>query len=252
MIYYVLDTCVIIPNYFDPPKPINPFSPTSQEQYSIKKDKRIRDCFAFICSQWLKKEAMLIVPNFVVAEILNYFAYHQFRKLGQNKEQAKDGYKRLKDRFIDQIRYSPHLDFERKSDGEKWFFNYELNRHHILNLDKIFPIEHNTFPLEQDPNIQEGKVSLSPFDMLLISVAIELETLVGRNNVFLASAEKRMCSVCLDSTLPKCYKLDAITNPQTQLPQLTEKEKITIPQPKITMTIGKDVRSNSGNDSLNY
>jgi len=234
MIYYVFDTNALKRIYSAPPQAKNPQKPTSQERCEIKQHKRATKSFAYICSQWIREEVILIVPNFVIAELLNCFAYQHFRNLGKNPTQANKDYQKVKDRFIEQIRYSPNITFEKKQEIKKWFFNYELNRHHILNLDKILPIEHTTEPLKKDQNTSGGKIALSPPDLLLISVGLELEVLVGKGSVFLATEERRLTIVCKNERLPTCYKLDAIRDPEKELPKIESGQTIYSPPAKIS------------------
>lgn len=227
MIYYVLDTSVIIPNYFQSP------DPAKTPAYLIKKDIRIREVFAYICSQWIAQKAILIVPNFVIAEVLNYFASSHFRGTNKTPNQAKKDYEELRDKFIGKVKYNQNQTLNDRKGTKRWFFNYELNRHHILSLDRVFPIEHTTEPIKKEPNVRDGYTHLSPFDLLLISVAIELEVLVGSNKVFLLTLERRMKMVCDNGSLPKCYKVDDINNPKEELPDIKQKEEVVIPSQRI-------------------
>jgi len=231
MIFYVFDTCAVKFKYFDSPQPVNPKEPTSQEQYEIKRYERVQNSLAYITAQWVDKKAMLIIPNFVIAEMLNIFAFHHYRELKKSARVAKKDYERVKDIFIGQIRYSGKQSIQERIQSKKYFFNYELNRHHLLNLDKIFPIEHSTPPLKREVNMRYGDCELSAFDLLLISVAIELETLVGEGTVFIVTTEKRILDVCKKGKFPACYKIDAVTNPEKQLPKIEVDQKINIPIP---------------------
>jgi len=59
--------------------------------------------------------------------------------------------------FIKRIRYSPKESVTERQASEKSFFNYELNRHHILSLDRILPTEHATKPLyTEKTNYRKG------------------------------------------------------------------------------------------------
>lgn len=226
MIYYVLDTGVILPNYFNPP---HKSKDTKRADKLKLQDKRIRECYAYIYAQWIKEEAKLIIPNFILAETINQFAYYHFRELGKTKEQAKRDFLKLKEKFINQVIYTPELSKDIETQEQKCFFNYELNRHHILNLEHIIPIEHTTEPIQKTKYMFWGKHALSAFDLLLISVAMELRKLMGKDRVFILTREHRLWSVCQDESLPKCYKLSIIEKPEINLPRLNVKEELIVP-----------------------
>jgi hypothetical protein len=64
------------------------------------------------------------------------------------------------------MRYSAKQTIGVRKMDERYFFNYELNRHHILNLDKVLSIEHSTEPLVKDTNGRSGQTHLSTFDLI--------------------------------------------------------------------------------------
>jgi len=224
MIYYVLDSGVLI-NRYKRPEDI----PARNRRYF---DNTI-ECYGYIKSQWVMGAAILIVPNFTISEIFNFFAFHYFRRENAgNSSRANGNYLTFVKNLIEKIQYTPLESLKQRHELNKMYLNYELNRHHILELDKIMPVEHTTEPLVK-PN---GKISaLGGIDLLVIAVAIELETFLGEGNVYIATIEKRMAKVCANSSFPKCYNLGDITDPPNQLPSIQCEQTVNIPEPVITL-----------------
>ena len=112
------------------------------------------------------------MPNFCIAEVFNTFA-----KLKYRKEKISDEvYKTLKDKFRNLIR------------GGRIIYHYELSRYHILNVDYIVAFEHQ-FKIH-------SKEFLSTFDILIISMGIELVRIHGDKNFYIITNDKRISSFC--------------------------------------------------------
>lgn len=185
MIAYIFDTGVILRTFFPPDR----F--TGDEKRSALAKQRIE---RIILPQWVTSQASLIVPNFVVAETLKIFAEYFLSDESKTFKERYSSYEEAKDVLINWISYKPVFNESRKPDEENKFFNYELNRHHLLNLDKIFEYDFKTIPIEVDEK-RRPRV-LSSTDALIISVGVELRRLFGLKNVFILTLDKRMQKVC--------------------------------------------------------
>ena len=141
MICYIFDTGVVLRTLLP-----SAFPSPSGEAELIKH--RIDQ---YVMTQWVDNKASLIIPNFIVSEVLRNFAkiFCFDEKQGINQRVSK--YAEAKKYFIRSIKYAPIFDDHnhRKHDQINKFINYELNRHHILNLDKIFEFDYRTTPISK-------------------------------------------------------------------------------------------------------
>ncbi|MDR0800637.1 MAG: hypothetical protein LBN01_03805 [Endomicrobium sp.] len=111
------------------------------------------------------------IPQFCIAEVFNTFAkwYYSEDKISPEKyeELCKIFKKLIRNRFV--------------------FYPYDLHRYHNLNCDKIYEVEHKT------PAQKKGK--LSTFDILILAMAIELQTIHGNDNITILSCDKRILEI---------------------------------------------------------
>ncbi len=163
MKYYLIDTSAIIPYYVP--------------SYLTKKITRIIE-------EKQKGEAFLYMPNFCIAEVFNTFAKFCFRQ----KKITEKEYEACSNKFKDAIH------------NARLIYHYELNRYHILNIDCIAPFEHQycLTRIKKTPNGKEENEDwfMSTFDMLLISMGIELVKMMGNENVSLITCDKRIKTIC--------------------------------------------------------
>jgi predicted nucleic acid-binding protein len=120
-------------------------------------------------------QAVLFIPNFCVAEVLNTFAKKHFGEKGMGDEE----YKRILEDFRNHIHWG------------KTLYAYDLNRYHIVAADKIIPAEHKR------PR-RDRHDYLSTFDILIIAMACELSHTRGVDNVALLTCDSRLGHVCND------------------------------------------------------
>lgn len=184
MIVYILDTGVVLrtifpPDYFDNKEMATTTQRRMQQQ---------------VLPQWVLNQASLIVPNFVVAETLKFLAHFFLFDDQKSFDARKKDYESAKNIFIDWVRYKTDFDPGKKDKEVNKFFNYELNRHHILNLDKIFECDFTTTPIEK--NEDNKPKALSTQDALLIAVGAELRRVFGQNEVYLLTLDSRIEKVC--------------------------------------------------------
>lgn len=235
MIFYVLDTNLILSQCLPPPTITNPTTPTPLEKDKTRNYNNRKKVFQHILTQWFTDDAILIVPNFIVSEVLNKLASYSYRESGLSKTNAKVKYEYSKNLFLKMISYDAKQTYEQRRANGRCFFNYELNRHHVLSLDIILPIEHTTEPLTVGTG-KHGYAYLATFDQMLIAVAVELENILGEGRVFLATCDQRVAKVCSHESLPTCYLVnDAVKNLDINLPAINTKEVITVPKPAKVM-----------------
>lgn len=217
MICYIFDTGIILRTFL--PSGLFPSDPISNEINEAELvSKRIRQ---HVFTHWVRNEASLIIPNFIVAETLRKFAqiFCFDEKLPINTRIHR--YAEAKKIFIRWIKYRTIFgDHHSREEEVNRFINYELNRHHILNLDRIFEFDYRTSPI---------KKSLSAPDALLISVGVELQRIVGNKNVFILTKDKRVESVCMENQpkLPLAiYVADDRYSEEKLFPKIAQGSKI--------------------------
>jgi len=162
MKYYLIDASAIIHYYI----PLYPKLTSNIDQ---------------IIKQRQEGKSFLFMPNFCIAEVFNVFAkyYYRWRKL------KREEYEKCCKEFRDAIH------------NAKLIYHYELNRYHILNIDYIVPFEHQFLIKKRfNKDEEEKEWFLSTFDILFISMGIELVRMMGFENVFLISCDTRIKSIC--------------------------------------------------------
>ncbi len=188
-IFYLLDTSAAAHHYI-PDKDITPQIDLILEQQALTK------AFAFI-------------PQFCVSELFNTFAKIHFRKkesypeeyqeqyLQDFKPLSKDEYKEVCDNFKEDMKFG------------KIFYNYELNRYHIFNADYIIPFEHQVNLIKTNPKTKkEEPWLLSSFDILVISMGMELTKINGPDSTYLLTCDKRMKIVT--DNIREAFKSDVV------------------------------------------
>jgi len=153
----------------------------------------------YLLSENQRGQSFFYLPSFCVAEVLNSFAKYRFRF----KTLTAEKYKEVRDNFLDHVRY------------RKLFYCYDLHRYHNLNSDDVFEIEHSydteytatetTFGddletigkmlKEKDKNDSISKHYLSTYDILLISMGMELRRIL-KKNIYMLTKDKRLYNVC--------------------------------------------------------
>ncbi len=115
------------------------------------------------------------IPQFCILEVLNTISKWYYREVnGQRKitlEQAKQSI----NIFSEMIR------------NKEYLYTYEFNQNHILNSNKIFPVEHTT--------PKGNKSYLSTFDIAIIAMGAELQFVHGKENFSIISSDKRLVDV---------------------------------------------------------
>jgi len=132
-----------------------------------------------LVEQKQRQQSFLFVPIFCIAETYNTFAKYHYR---QNKINSKE-YSLIYEKFTSDIRRG------------KLFYQTELNRWHIMNVDYISPIEHTWFTRRPNKENKEEDWYLSTFDILFIATGIELARILGRNNLTLVTCDERIVKI---------------------------------------------------------
>jgi hypothetical protein len=123
-------------------------------------------------------KAFLLIPNFCVAETFNALARLHYRK----KELNADLYQFCKRTFGSDIH------------NGQFFYHYEMNRYHILDVDHIIPFEH-LFLTERPKGAKKGEDwSLSTYDVLIIAMGMELDRITG-GAAHLVTCDRRMDAI---------------------------------------------------------
>ena len=162
MKYYLIDTSAVVYRYI----PSTILTPKINRLIQQRQDGK----------------AFLFMPNFCIAEVFNTFAKYRFRYRKPKK--------------ISQEKYEEsHENFAEAIQNAKLIYHYELNRYHILNVDYIVPFEHQ-FYLTRKTKGEDKEWFLSTFDILFISMGIELVRMMGFDNVCLVSDDKRTITIC--------------------------------------------------------
>jgi len=116
------------------------------------------------------KRALLYVPQFCVAEVLNAFA----RVFYKDQSVGEETYIEWRDVFIKAIH------------NRRILYCYDLHRYHNLNTDKVFEIEHTT---SYNP---KRKNYLSALDILIIAMGMELRRIHPPDDVSVLTRDGRL------------------------------------------------------------
>lgn len=220
MIVYLFDTSVATRVFL--PSKLFAKQYKGEERAELVKEKIKK----YVFPQWVKKQADLFLPNFIIAETLFLFAQATMRNQSIPFEKRIQKYSELKSSFIGWVKYQPVVKSLREASQVNRFFNYELNRHHILNLDKIMEFDNQTEPFID----KEGKqLALSTIDLLLVSVGVELRRLFGDESVYILTLDKRLQTVCMkwQEHLPRAILVDDDSfDDKTAFPRVEQSEKI--------------------------
>jgi len=225
MICYLFDTTVVLRTFLLPKRFEN----------DEKRSQRTRERVAkYVFSQWVKEEACLIIPNFIVAEVLKIFAELFMADETEPIQRRLGRYKNFKNGFIKWVKYRKMFDETKIKDEVNKFFNYELNRHNILDLDRVLQFDFDTTPIEKRENDRSNV--LSTHDALLISTGVELQKFFGVNNVFILTLDARLHKVC-NRWYPKLpfaiYVSDLKTKEAELFPEIESHEKIRFSKPVV-------------------
>ncbi len=129
-----------------------------------------------LIEQKQQQQSFLFVPMFCIAETYNTFAKFLYRQKKINQIE----YQKIYEKFTSDVRRG------------KLFYQTELNRWHIMNVDYISPIEHQFYPTRLNKKQEVEDWYLSTFDILFIATGIELAKILGRNNLILVTCDERM------------------------------------------------------------
>jgi len=200
MITYLLDTSVIVEFY----RPQSSYNSAEELAHS-------RELCSIITAQQASDQAILFVPSFCIAEVKNTFAKWHFRKKVFESAQH----------------YSDCLAlFTKHVSNRHFFYSYDLNRYHNINCDMILPIEHTCqtefvvsgLPIgasqkqikkklmEKRIPYDHGRYYLSSFDILIISMGMELKRTMAKE-VHLLTNDYRLHLIAEQDTakFPKSY-----------------------------------------------
>lgn len=154
---------------------------------------------AKLISEVIAKKSVVFIPSFCISEVKNTLAKWCYRYQEISLAQLKTGH----GLFLDCVQ------------DRKYFYSYDLNRYHNINSDIIIPIEHTTntefqdsgLPIDSlqvdidkalkiiDPYDSIGKHYLSTFDILILSMGIELKNIHG-TEINLLTCDKRLILMC--------------------------------------------------------
>jgi len=123
-----------------------------------------------------KGRAFLYVPQFCVAEVFN-----TFHRLHWRDKEIDD---ELFDRYVDE--------FENHIANRKVMYCYDLHRYHNLGIHPICKSEH-TIPYG------EGEKSLSTFDILIISMGLELMKIHSGHPLSIVTSDHRIARICREN-----------------------------------------------------
>lgn len=165
MIYLLFDASAIVPFY----------DPISREQIDI---------VAGLTARKLDDKLFFYIPVFCISEVLNTFAKRHYRL----KKLPADLYQKCRNDFIKHVK------------DRNFFYCYYMNRYHNINAHEVFLKEHTVHteysesgldPLKvrpykveralrkKDPTNGIYKYYLSTFDIVIISMAMELQKIHG-------------------------------------------------------------------------
>lgn len=151
-------------------------------------------------------DVQLYVPNIVIAEVFSNldqlcFSHWDTRVNrtfgGAGKTMHATRYRTVRNKFRKDIR------------NGALFYQYELNRYHILALDLIAPIDKYKKHYRERKNMKGEKIKkqirpMGPTDLLICAMALHLARLHGTENVALVSCDRRMKAIF--SGAPKTLK----------------------------------------------
>lgn len=189
MINYLIDASVAVEFY----KPKATFH--SREYYVNSRELRQR-----ITEQKVTGKAIIFIPSFCIAEVRNILDKWFLRCKGIFHSQQH--YETAFENFISHVH------------DRKFFYSYDLNRYHNLNVNEVTFVEHTTetefdatgLPIgtyddtindelrKRNPRDHVSKYYLSTFDILIIAMGIELKRIHGEE-VHLLTADKRLFSI---------------------------------------------------------
>lgn len=150
-----------------------------------------------------KLNAHCYIPNIVVAEVFSAFdrecysgwdpqIYKKYG--GKGKTLHKKTYTNAKNKFRNDIH------------NGALFYQYDLNRYHILTLDLIAPVD----KYRQFYRTKQVK-SMGASDLLIGAMAVHLSKIHGRENLLLLTADRRMNAIfanaCPSTNLNTAEKL---------------------------------------------
>ena len=181
-IYLLWDASVIVPYYVPA---------ASKNKTAVKRSRIILDAI-----RHHRLNAFCFMPSIVVAEVFTvldkqtYSGWDSqvFRCYG-----SRESGSHLDRRTFKRVRE----EFRRDIHNGALFYQYDLNRYHILALDLISPID------KYRKFYRRKKVySMGASDLLISSMAIHLAKIHGRENFFLLTADERMVNI-LGRVCPK-------------------------------------------------
>ncbi len=173
--YFIVDANIVAGYYL--PQSLN----TQKERDKVK----------LIFKYFKKNKIFVYIPNICIAETFNVFAKYSFGKWNRQIKKTKP---------IDTRTYLKIVKkFENDIHNGKFLYHYELNRYHILNSGFISPIDnHYQYSKRKSKKLSKTKNNVKPmgtFDHLIISMAMELVHIHGKENVCLISLDSRLTNI---------------------------------------------------------
>lgn len=171
--YLLLDASAIIPYYVPE---------AAKSQKSLHRIQNIVDA-----GRHHHLNAHFYIPNIVVAEVFGAFARHCYSAWDRQIYQKYGG----KGKALHGKKYSSaRRDFRRDIHNGALFYQYDLNRYHILALDLIAPVD------KYRKFYRKGSVrSMGASDLLIGCMALHLARVHGKANVALLTTDRRMAAI---------------------------------------------------------
>ncbi|MEJ5186083.1 MAG: hypothetical protein WHT46_03255 [Candidatus Geothermincolales bacterium] len=133
---------------------------------------------------------LLLIPNIAIAEVFNVFAKYCYGTWNPHVQKNLPGgldqrtYKKIRNNFKKHI-HNRHL-----------FHQVELNRYHILYSDLISSLDHYYQIYKMKGSKSKRITPLQTMDVLILSMGIELNHLLGHERFFILTADNRMHDLC--------------------------------------------------------
>lgn len=185
--FLLWDASVIIPYYL---------SQTSKNKKAMSRSKLILDSV-----RNHRLDAFCFIPNIVIAEVFTAFArdhYSAWDKQITRKYKGGTLDARLFNKAREKFRNDIH--------NTALFYQYDINRYHILALDLIAPID------KYRKYYRKGHVkSMGASDLLIGAMGMHMSKIHGHNNSTILTADRRMKAIfddaCRKLSKKKAHKL---------------------------------------------
>lgn len=134
-----------------------------------------------------RADIMCFIPNVVVAEVFVALDRNHYSTWDRRVNRNFGGDRKS----LHAARYrSSRMRFRKDIHNGALFYQYELNRYHILGIDLISPVD------KHRKIYRKGKIlSLGASDLLIGAMALHMAKVHGRDNVALVTTDRRMEAV---------------------------------------------------------